>query len=274
MDPSEALEAKALKLFAIVNGPGDSGSERAFNSINPSIHEGWLKLAAMVTLKDQPSWFTPDEAVAAERGWHKDAKDVLAYFNQAAGRSFREVDANMRLISARLREHGVSVAGIHTMIDRKVREWSGTQMEDYLRPETIFNATKFQSYYESRFLPLPQKPGVTVHPMTQLRTVREALGSHPANASAVCYNPQCSQEQRQEFRMLRDKEKELVRVVANLPTTQQQQPENGRRMEPATATRTEPIPGRLSALAAETAKAIHARSGNGDRPSSTTLPGG
>ena len=32
------------------------------------------------------------------------------------------------------------------VIDKKVADWKGTQYQIYLRPETLFNATKFESY--------------------------------------------------------------------------------------------------------------------------------
>lgn len=41
-----------------------------------------------------------------------------------------------------------------SMIDRQVARWKGTSQEEYLRPETLFNATKFDAYYAAREVPI------------------------------------------------------------------------------------------------------------------------
>jgi uncharacterized phage protein (TIGR02220 family) len=72
------------------------------------------------------------------------------------------LDANLKLISARLSEPGVTLAAVQKMIERQVRKWKGTQMEDYLRPATLFGKSKFDSYYAAREDPVqmnqPGKP--------------------------------------------------------------------------------------------------------------------
>ena len=86
------------------------------------------------------------------------ARGILDYFNAAAGRSFRSVDANLNPICQRLAEEGVTFEGVKTMIDRQVKLWRGTEMERYLRPETLFNRTKFASYFDDRNQPLNGAP--------------------------------------------------------------------------------------------------------------------
>ena len=74
------------------------------------------------------------------------AKQVLEYLNETAGRDFRPVPANLRLIQARMKE-GASVDDCRSVIESKFAEWRGNpEMEKYLRPETLFNATKFAQY--------------------------------------------------------------------------------------------------------------------------------
>lgn len=75
-------------------------------------------------------------------------RDVIAYLNSKAGRAFEPVEANLRPIRARMRE-GATVEQIRAVIDRKVKDWSGTDMAVYLRPETLFRASKFASYVGS-----------------------------------------------------------------------------------------------------------------------------
>lgn len=72
-------------------------------------------------------------------------KEVLVHLNQMAGTSYRPVDSNLRLIEARLKE-GATVADMKRVIDAKCAEWKGGDMEKYLRPQTLFNASKFEQY--------------------------------------------------------------------------------------------------------------------------------
>lgn len=94
--------------------------------------------------------------------YHKDARAALYILNEASGAHFREVDSNLILISARLREHDVDLAGVRKMIERQCKRWKGTTQAEYLRPETLFGKSKFDSYYAARELPINQdngKPG-------------------------------------------------------------------------------------------------------------------
>ncbi len=49
----EEIEEEALRLFRIVHGKGDSGSDRAFRYLNPAEQEGWMRLAKSVMLLAQ-----------------------------------------------------------------------------------------------------------------------------------------------------------------------------------------------------------------------------
>lgn len=73
-----------------------------------------------------------------------DAVTVLEHLNAKAGKRYRPVEANLRLIRARLRESACS--DVLAVIDTKASEWAGTEYEKYLRPETLFRAGKFESY--------------------------------------------------------------------------------------------------------------------------------
>lgn len=72
------------------------------------------------------------------------AKSVLSYLNEKAGTNFKPVESNLKFIVARLKDY--SENDLKAVIDKKVKEWKGTKMQPYLRPETLFNATKFESY--------------------------------------------------------------------------------------------------------------------------------
>ena len=72
------------------------------------------------------------------------AQQVLDYLNEKAETHFKPVESNLKFIKARLKDYTES--DLKAVIDKKTAEWKGTQMQMYLRPETLFNATKFESY--------------------------------------------------------------------------------------------------------------------------------
>lgn len=74
------------------------------------------------------------------------ALEVLDFLNQKTGRAYRPVDSNLKLIMARLKT-GATVMDCRQIIAKKTREWKGNiKMAEYLRPETLFNGSKFEQY--------------------------------------------------------------------------------------------------------------------------------
>lgn len=74
------------------------------------------------------------------------AREILGFLNAKTGRNYRLVDANLGPIMARMKE-GATVRELRAVIARKCREWgSDEKMMQYLRPATLFNATKFNQY--------------------------------------------------------------------------------------------------------------------------------
>lgn len=86
--------------------------------------------------------------------YHKDSRTVLFFLNEESGRRYRENDTNLKIISQRLREPEVELEGVKTMIQRQVKKWQGTDMSDFLRPETLFRESKFDGYYAARNEPI------------------------------------------------------------------------------------------------------------------------
>lgn len=70
--------------------------------------------------------------------------NVLDYLNKKAGTHYKPIESNLKFINARLKDY--SIEDLKAVIDKQVAEWKGTPMQKYLRPETLFNATKFESY--------------------------------------------------------------------------------------------------------------------------------
>lgn len=72
-------------------------------------------------------------------------KQIVDYLNSVCGTKYKHNTKNTKKhINARLSE-GYSIDDFKTVIDKKNKEWHGTQMEKFLRPDTLFG-TKFESY--------------------------------------------------------------------------------------------------------------------------------
>lgn len=85
---------------------------------------------------------TPD----SQQSLRTQAVSVLEFLNEKTGRIYRPVDINIKLIIARLAS-GATVIDCRQVIAKKTREWIGDKkMAEYLRPATLFNATKFEQY--------------------------------------------------------------------------------------------------------------------------------
>lgn len=80
------------------------------------------------------------------RDYRDESKQILTFLNEKTGKHFREVDASLLIIEARLKS-GVDVQACKSLIARKVRDWTpDPKMQGFLRPETLFNKTKFEGY--------------------------------------------------------------------------------------------------------------------------------
>lgn len=72
--------------------------------------------------------------------------EILQFLNEKTGHGYRAEDCNLNLIMARLKS-GATADDCRAVIVRKYREWSDSEeMKKYLRPATLFNATKFEQY--------------------------------------------------------------------------------------------------------------------------------
>ena len=80
---------------------------------------------------------------------HIPYSEIIEYLNEKTGRSFRNVDANKKLIKARWND-GYKLDDFKAVIDNMVANWSGkefngTPAENYLQPKTLFS-NKFDSH--------------------------------------------------------------------------------------------------------------------------------
>jgi len=75
------------------------------------------------------------------------AREIIDYLNAKANKHYKSTTAaTKRLIAGRLAD-GYSLEDFKRVIDTKVSHWlHNPDMNKFLRPETLFNATKFEAY--------------------------------------------------------------------------------------------------------------------------------
>jgi uncharacterized phage protein (TIGR02220 family) len=79
-------------------------------------------------------------------------KEVIHYLNKKAEKNFRNTNASAKFIVAR-RKESYSLDDFKRVIDVKCSQWINTDFDKFLRPSTLFNATKFQEYLSEKFIP-------------------------------------------------------------------------------------------------------------------------
>ncbi len=93
--------------------------------------------------KEEPP--KPPAADASVSGKPDDARELLAYLNAKTGKHFRCVPASLDPIRARLKD--ATPEQVRAVIDDRVKAWASDEaMARYLRPETLFRASKFEGY--------------------------------------------------------------------------------------------------------------------------------
>lgn len=80
-----------------------------------------------------------------DRDKDKDTENIISFLNSTTGSKYKaSTDKTRRLIAARIAE-GFTIDDFKAVITKKAKEWQGTDMAQYLRPETLFG-TKFEGY--------------------------------------------------------------------------------------------------------------------------------
>lgn len=85
------------------------------------------------------------QEVPINKNDNNEKKIIIDHLNRSAGTRYRvSSQKTLSLIETRLKE-GFNMEDFVHVIDKKVREWNGTEMQKYLRPSTLFGP-KFESY--------------------------------------------------------------------------------------------------------------------------------
>lgn len=95
--------------------------------------------------------FSSEVKEEAKDGYKKDKQfasecaEIIEYLNSKVGTHYRNVDSNNKYISGRLRD-GFTVQDCKDVIDKKCAEWMGSDMQQFLRPKTLFAPSNFEGY--------------------------------------------------------------------------------------------------------------------------------
>jgi len=77
--------------------------------------------------------------------------EVIGYLNIILDTKFKATETCKGFINARVKE-GATIEDFEKVIDKKHKDWEGTTMAKYLRPQTLFG-TKFDSYLNEKVQP-------------------------------------------------------------------------------------------------------------------------
>lgn len=71
--------------------------------------------------------------------------EIIKFLNKLSGKNYKTGSAKTRALIVARENEGFTTDDFKKVIQKKVNEWKGSDMETYLRPETLFG-TKFESY--------------------------------------------------------------------------------------------------------------------------------
>ena len=112
----------------------------------PELPDGPPAASSGPSPSQQPEPPAPDPVLPPKARARAIAAKAVDYLNARAGTKYRHTDGTLRLPIARVIE-GATEADLIAVIDHKVAQAAkGDFDRKYLRPETLFNATKFASY--------------------------------------------------------------------------------------------------------------------------------
>lgn len=152
LDLIKIIDGKEIWMTEIQNMIGKSSTEAdRIRLYRKKLDEKLLPESTDVQMYDKS---TPEIEREKEKEIKKDIysgvyAEIISYLNERTSSRYRNTESTKKLIRARL-EEGFTKEDFFTVIDNKVRSWKGTEWEKYLRPETLFCASKFQGYLNEK----------------------------------------------------------------------------------------------------------------------------
>lgn len=140
---SEVEEYKKAEIERKKKEKSEKGKNRPADSADS---ENGLPRSDQTDQTDQ----TDQEKKDQDRAPRGLAQDILDHLNLKTGKAFRMGGATSKLIGARIKE-GYRLEDFQRVIDNKVADWGrNPDYEQYLRPATLFQASKFDGYLNQK----------------------------------------------------------------------------------------------------------------------------
>lgn len=141
-DVEPILNEKQMKIFANLKRPLDKSKKRSKagsnNTSNKNQNENKTKTHQDVNVNDN-----------VNNIFNNLVKDIINYLNKKTNSNFKYTTKSTQTkIKTRLNE-GYTLDDFIVVIDKKYRDWKGTEFEQYLCPETLFG-TKFEKYLNQK----------------------------------------------------------------------------------------------------------------------------
>lgn len=155
LDLIKVIEGREIWMTEIQNMIGQSSTEAdRIRSYRKKLDEKLLTESTDVQMYDKS---TPEREKEREKETEKeiDTRDqipydeIIAYLNDKCCTRYKATKSTKELIHARI-EEGFTKDDCFTVIDNKVATWKGTEWEKFLRPDTLFRASKFQGYLNEK----------------------------------------------------------------------------------------------------------------------------
>ena len=96
-------------------------------------------------LKERQRAYREKKAAEKPDEFAAEVQAVIEHLNAVTGTKHSTKSGATKHIRARLKE-GHTVDELKTVIDKMAKEWTGTEWQKFLRPETLFNSEKFDGY--------------------------------------------------------------------------------------------------------------------------------
>lgn len=152
-DSGKIIGNKIIVMYEFKTSPIPTETDM---SVNPHSGEPALPLKAPLPIKDSITHEGLDnkEPLSSKPDI---AEKIIQYLNDKTGRKYRAVPSQTKFIEARIAE-GATPQDLIAVINRKCLEWlDDPKFAQYLRPSTLFNAEKFNTYVGQLDTPLPAK---------------------------------------------------------------------------------------------------------------------
>jgi len=95
--------------------------------------------------KPKPLSGKPNDDGKGKLSRHEIEDRTIDLLNKTGGKNYQHREASRKFIRARLSD-GFTESDLAKVIKTKALDWLGTEHEKYYRPETLFGASKFESY--------------------------------------------------------------------------------------------------------------------------------